>query len=732
MKAAATKKTAATNNLELRIGVVLHGLFGLMLILLAGALLLPIYQDLQQRSKSASIAANVEAARLVFAALQYARLERGPTRTTLEQAEPASEEFKAITASLRAKSNAALAALLHECDVTDCVGARKELVADLPGIIARLNAVRAEADVALRVPLAARRPNISRDFNKASTDLVNRLETMFSVLDDTVRMFDAQTAELIELKQLSWLARDGIGLERNFLSEGLNARKLSPAGQTHIIQLHTQATVTWPIVLALTRRAGAPGDVVDIIRAADHEAFEKYEKMRASVYQSLLDGQPITISADDLIKSSNAALDRLADVSNEALAATQRHVLDKINEANRGLAVHTALLVIALFAGLAGMLIVRRRVTRPVRAITEVMRRLAQGDSSVAIPGTARRDELGEMATAVEVFKVNAVERQRLAAERVTVEQQAAIQRKLEMQRIADRFEVAVAKIVQTVTTSADELEMLARVVDESAKATEQLAGGLAAASEEASQGALSLSTSTEQMSSSSREISLRVSHATAVAADAVTLADKTIADFGKLLDGSQQIGAIVELITGIAEQTNLLALNASIEAARAGAAGRGFAVVASEVKALAQQTSQATEAVGRQVGAMQALARNSANSLKEIGETVGRLSEASAHIDNAAQEQDASTREIAQYANGSRTRTAELAGNMTSLSQKVLASGSASAQVLSATQMLVRECNTLRLEVEKFLEDIQAAGGRKLSQAAAVTGAGEARGRAA
>lgn len=695
------------NKLRLRIGIVLHGLFGLMLVLLVGALLRPIYQDLQQRSKSASLAANVEAAQSVFAALQFVRLERGPTRTTLEQAKPASEEFKAITAALREKSAVALAALLRECDATDCVGAQKELVSDLPRIIAKLNAVRVDADAALRVPLAARRPNIARDFNKASTDLVNRLQAVFNVLDGKVRMFDAQTAELIEIKQLSWLARDGIGLERNYLSEGINTGKLSPAAQAHIIELHTQANVTWPIVLALTRRPGVPTDVVSLVTAADQEAFGKYEKMRSSVYQSLLDGRPVAISNDDLIKSSNAALDRLADVSSGALTATQRYIRDRINEANRDLAVHSALLIVTLLAWLAGMLIVRGRVTRPIHAITEVMRRLARGDSTVAIPGTARGDELGDMATAVEVFKVNALERQRLAGERVTAEQQAAIQRKVEMQRVGERFEVAVARIVQTVSTSVDELEVLAHTVDETAKATEQLAGSVAAASKEASQSALSLSTSTEQMTSSSREITMQADHATAIATEAVTLADKTMAEFSQLLDGSEQIGAIVELITGIAEQTNLLALNASIEAARAGAAGRGFAVVASEVKALAQQTSQATEAVGRQVGAIQSLARNSANALKEIGQTIGSLSEASVHINNAAQEQDISTREIAEYANGSRNRAEDLAGNMTGLSERALASGSASAQVLSATQMLAREFNTLRLEVENFLKDV-------------------------
>jgi methyl-accepting chemotaxis protein len=706
------------SKLRLRIGIVLHGLFGLMLLLLASALILPIYRDLQERSKSSLIAANVEAARSVFAALQVVRLERGPTRTTLEQNMPASDEFKALTVSLRAKSMVALTKLLRQCAATDCFGAQKDLLADLPSLVSKLNVIRTEVDGALQVPLAARRPNIARDFNKASTDLVNRLEAMFSVLDNKVRMFDAQTAELVELKQLSWVARDGIGLERNFLNEGLNAGKLTPSGQRHIIQLHTQANVTWPLVLALTARTGVPHDLLNLIRVADEEAFGKYEKIRASVYQSLLDDKPITISADDLIKSSNTALDRLADVSNGALAATQRYVLDKINEANRALAVHTALLFIAMFAGLAGILIVARRVTLPVRAITEAMRQLARGDSKVAIPGTARRDELGEMATAVEVFKVNVVERQRLAAERATAEEQAAIERKLEMERVGDRFEVAVAKIVQMVSKSADELEALALVVDETARATEELAGSVAAASEEASEGALSLSTSTEQMTSSSKEISLQSSHATAIAADAVGLADKTIADFDKFLDGSQQIGAIVQLISSIAEQTNLLALNATIEAARAGAAGRGFAVVASEVKALAQQTSRATEEVGQQVGTMQAQARHSADSLKHIGETIVRLSEASTHIDSAAQEQDISTQEIARYAHDSRNRAAELAGNISNLSEKTQAAGSASAQVLSATQALVRECSTLRVEVEKFLEEIQVSGQRKAPKA--------------
>jgi methyl-accepting chemotaxis protein len=688
----------------------------LLLALLIGVLFVPVYEDLQQRSLSETVAKNTEAARSVFAALQVIRVERGPTRTTLAQPEPASAEFIRLTSELRAKSQTAVTAMLSECALIDCVGSRKELVAGFPQSFAKLQAIRSEVDRALRVPLNDRPPNIARDFNDAATDVVDRLEAMFSVLDDTIRMFDAETAELIEIKQLSWLARDGIGLERNYLSEGVITGKLSPVAQKRITELRTQATVTWPMVRQLTARAGAPQDIVDLVKSAHEEAFVKYEKLRASVYDALTDGKIPAFSSEDIIASSNAALDRLADVSNGALGAAHRHVLRRLDQANKNLLIHLGLLLVAILAGFGGIFIVIKRVTRPVAAITEVMRRLADGDATVAIPGTARGDELGEMATAVEVFKDNAVERQQLAAERLTADQEAARQRKIEILHIADRFEAVIAHIVTALAGSADELEVCASTLTQTTKDTQELAKNVAVASGEASKNALSISTSTEQMTASSGEISLQANQATAIAREAVAQAEKTIAGFTHLLKEAEQISAVAELITNIADQTNLLALNATIEAARAGTAGRGFAVVASEVKSLAKQTAQATERVGRQVAEMQRYAQESALALDEIRRTIGLFSEGSLSIQSAVEEQDAATREIAHYASDSEKRATEVARNLGSLSHKALEAGSASAQVLSATQALSRESNTLKIQVEKFLAEIQEASERRLS----------------
>jgi methyl-accepting chemotaxis protein len=703
----------ATNSpsLVLKVGTLLHSLFGLLAILLIGALLVPVYRDFQQRSRSEIVAKNTLAARSVFAALQVIRVERGPTRTTLGQSEPTSAEFIQLISELRARSETAVAAMLRECAVIDCAGPRKELLEDFPQSFAKLQAIRSEVDRALHAPLKERSPDVARDFNEAATDVVDRLEAMFNVLDDTIRMFDAETGELIEIKRLSWLARDGIGLERNYLSEGIITGKLSPAAQKRITELRTQAIVAWPVVLQLAARVGVPQSIVDQVKDAHEEAFVKYEKLRTSVYDALLGGKAPFFSSEDVIKGSNVALERLADVSNGALFAAHRHVLARLDQANRDLVLHVGLLLVAILAGLGGISIVIRRVTRPTSAITEVMRRIANGDANVGIPGTTRRDELGEMATAVEIFKENAIERQRLAVERIAAEQEAARQRKEEILCIADRFEAAIGAIVKVVSSSADELKTLTSTLAQATQGTQDLAKRASVVSEEASKNALSVSTSTAQMTSSANEISMQASHATAIARDAVLQAETTNTGFADLLKEVERISAVVELIANIANQTNLLALNATIEAARAGAAGRGFAVVASEVKSLAKQTADATEQVGKQVTAVQRYARDSALAINDIGQTISRLSEASLSIQSAAEEQHAATQDIARYAGDSERRAAEVARNLAGLSDKALEAGSTSTQVLSATQILSGEGNTLKIQVDKFLAEIHAAG---------------------
>ncbi|HUC49603.1 MAG TPA: methyl-accepting chemotaxis protein [Xanthobacteraceae bacterium] len=705
-----SKPAPYSRKLRVRIGVVLHALFGLMFLLVIGALLVSIYSHIQQRIDSQKALRNAQAARIVAAALQFVRVERGPIRATLEEPKPASAEVIASTANLRAKAQVALASVLRECAVIDCVGTKKELFTGLPGSIDKLAAVRKQVDVALSEPLSARPADISRDFDTSSTDLIIRLNTMFGVLSDRIRMFDAQAAELIEITQLGWLTRDGLGLERSFLYRSLMANKLAPEAQQRIIELRTQAEVTWRVVRQLAARAGAPKDVVTPINTADQVAFERYGPIRNDVYDALMKGKPVPVAPDAFVATSKDAVQRVADVSEAALAAAERHVSASLGEANRNLMLQGLLLAIALMAGLLGALIIVHRITRPIGAITATMRRLADGDASVEIPGSARLDEIGEMAAAVEVFKENAVERQRLAAERMAEQQRAADQRKQEIRGFADRFEAALGNIVTAVSASAEELEAVARTLAETMETAKDFAGKVAMASVDASKNVLSVSATTEEMTSSANEISLQTNEAAAIARQAVTQAEDTNVGVAGLSQAAERIGTVVELITKIAKQTNLLALNATIEAARAGPAGRGFAVVASEVKSLANETSKATDEVRKQVVAMQAATESVATTIKDVASTIGNISKISEVISSAVQMQDVATQDIARFTEDAGKKTAEVAQNIESVSHKAVEAGSASAQVLSAAQVLSRESNKLKSEIEKFLTRVRAA----------------------
>ncbi len=350
-------------------------------------------------------------------------------------------------------------------------------------------------------------------------------------------------------------------------------------------------------------------------------------------------------------------------------------------------------------------------ISRPMITMCKAMRELAAGNFDVVLPGLGRHDEIGEMASAVEEFKVQAVAKaERDAATQETQNKAASTARRAELIRFADEFEAAVGSIVSNVSASAVQLETAAGTLTRTAETTQNLSSRVAGASEEASSNMQSVASATEELSTSVDEIGRRVKESSRIADDAVRQAGETDARIGKLSHAAQQIGDVVKLITAIAEQTNLLALNATIEAARAGDAGRGFAVVASEVKSLASQTAKATDEISNHISGMQGATQESVAAIKEIGGTIGQISQIASTIAAAVEQQSSATQEIARSVQHVAQGTQEAASSVMEVNRGATETGSASEEVLHSARSLSAESTRLRAELDRFMGNIRAA----------------------
>ena len=390
-----------------------------------------------------------------------------------------------------------------------------------------------------------------------------------------------------------------------------------------------------------------------------------------------------------------------------ASAEAQSGVVSTISRTNVSLYGLSALIVALGFA-LSWLL--ARSITGPLVNMVVVLKKLAANDRSFAIPETDRRDEIGQIAKAAQVFKDNMIEADQLRAQRTEVEQRTAAQRKADMHKLASDFEAAVSEVLDTVSSASTELEASAGTLTATAERAQQVTTTVSAASEAASSNVQSVASATEQMASSVNEISRQVQESARMAQAAVTQARTTNDRVGELSKAAARIGDVVELINTVAGQTNLLALNATIEAARAGDAGRGFAVVASEVKALAEQTAKATGEISQQIDSIQAATHGSVVAIREIGGMIDKMSEIASTIASAVEQQGTATQEISRNVQQAAHGTTQVSVNITDVRKGAAETSSASTQVLSAARSLSRDSDRLKLEVGKFLTTVRVA----------------------
>ncbi|GIL40480.1 methyl-accepting chemotaxis protein [Rhodospirillales bacterium TMPK1] len=649
---------------------------------------------------------NAAGERLLRSASEWAR-ERGFTNTALSSTAPIDTQRRSAIDERRTLGDQDLTAALAEIRRGVQFTGRDEAIRAVEMAFASLRDLRSRADADLAKPREQRDAKLRAEWVPGITALIEASQQLRLRAESQPSSAESRLGRMQGLKHAAWVMSEFMGRERAVVGAIISSGQPMTPAQLEVLSKHRgRVESAWDMLQTTLARDSLSPRVVQAIDRVRTITFGKFQDVRLGVYAGT-GTYPVT--DQEWVRQSTEAIDMVLQLGTAIGDASTALATSSAADEHLQFLFDFALLLVATIAAGFAFRTTLVRIIRPLADMTGAMRKLAGGDLQITVPALERADEIGAMAQAVEVFKGNAIERDRLEVARIERESHEK-RRRSSIDNSVQSFEGSVRELVDALVRASGDLNRTATTMSSTADQTSMQSGMVVAAADLASSNVQTAAAATEEMAASIAEISRQVAQSTVVAETVANDARRSEETVQHLATGAQRIGDVVQLITTIAGQTNLLALNATIEAARAGEMGKGFAVVAGEVKALATQTAKATEEIGAQITQIQDLVEAANSAIRTVGSSVGEMNSISTAVAAAIEEQGAATREIARSTQEAARGAAEVTTNIGGVSEGARLTGSASNDVLTAANDLSSKAESLQREVDRFLREIRAA----------------------